>query len=111
MAHSVCHVEGAARPSRLGRSGSLAVAATVLALIALAPPGNEVQAAGPSKASSRSLTLVIPSMASPLATPQLLRALNELVARSPMTLTADVETQVQQSAGSAGVLLVAVVGR
>src|SRR5947207_7444911 len=107
MAHSVCHVEGAARPNRLGRSGSLAVAASVLALIALAPPGNEVQAAGPSKASSRSLTLVIPSMASPLATPQLLRALNELVARSRMTRTAAIETQVQQRGGSGGVSLAA----
>ena len=110
MAQSLSHVESASRPNRLGRSASIAVAASVLALIALAPPGNEVQAAGPSKASSRSLTLVIPSMASPLATPQLLRALNELVARSPMTLTAAIETQVQQSGGSAGVSLMEIGG-
>ena len=110
MAQSLSHVESASRPNRLGRSASIAVAASVLALIALAPPGNEVQAAGPSKASSRSLTLVIPSMASPLATPQLLRALNELVARSPMTLTAAIETQVQHSGGSAGVSLMEIGG-
>src|SRR5439155_868728 len=52
MAQSLSHVESASRPNRLGRSASIAVAASVLALIALAPPGNEVQAAGPDKTSA-----------------------------------------------------------
>ena len=45
MAQSLSHVQSASRPNRLDRSASIAVAASVLALIALAPPGNEVQAA------------------------------------------------------------------
>jgi len=110
MAHSVCHMEGAARPSRLGRSASLAVAATVLALVALAAAGNEVHAGSRSQGRSLPLTLAIPSMTSPRGTQQLVQALNELVARSPMTLTAAIEQLVQQSGASAGVSLVEIGG-
>ena len=110
MAHSVCHMEGAARPSRLGRSASLAVAATVLALVALAAAGNEVHAGSRSHGRSLPLTLAIPSMTSPRGTQQLVQALNELVARSPMTLTAAIEQLVQQSGASAGVSLVEIGG-
>ena len=110
MAHSVCHMEGAARPSRLGRSASLAVAATVLALVALAAAGNEVHAGSRSQGRSLPLTLAIPSMTSPRGTQQLVQALNELVARSPMTLTAAIEQLLQQSGASAGVSLVEIGG-
>jgi len=110
MAHSVCHMEGAARPSRLGRSASLAVAATVLALVALAAAGNDVHAGSRSQGRSLPLTLAIPSMTSPRGTQQLVQALNELVARSPMTLTAAIEQLVQQSGASAGVSLVEIGG-
>ena len=49
-------------------------------------------------------------MTSPRGTQQLVQALNELVARSPMTLTAAIEQLVQQSGASAGVSLVEIGG-
>src|SRR2546429_10001037 len=49
-------------------------------------------------------------MGGPLAPPKLWRPRNELVARSPMPPTAAIETQVQQSGGSAGVSLMEIGG-
>src|SRR5439155_1682776 len=83
---------------------------TVLALVALAAAGNEVHAGSRSQGRSLPLTLAIPSMTSPRGTQQLVQALNELVARSPMTLTAAIEQLVQQSGASAGVSLVEIGG-
>ena len=73
-----------------------------VAFIALAPEGSDVHA------TTRSLTLANPPAAAVTvtATRQLVLAVNELVARSPMTLTASIEQLVVASGGSVGITLV-----
>lgn len=79
----------------------LVVAGVVV--IALAPAAQDAQARTPTAPARRA------SSASTLAvagTHQLLTAINELVARSPMSLTATIEPLVQESSGSVGVALI-----
>jgi beta-lactamase class A len=73
-----------------------------VAFIALAPEGSEAHA------TTRTLTLANPpaSAVTVTATHQLVLAVNELVARSPMTLTASIEQIVAASGGSVGITLV-----
>ncbi len=70
--------------------------------IALAPAGNDVQASTPA------MTLGNPPAASlaVTGTQWLVLAVNSLVTRSPMTLTAAVEPLVQESGGTVGIALI-----
>ncbi len=84
------------------RSVSRLVVAAGVIFIALAPAGSNA------RASTSGLTLANPP-ATTLAvtgTRQLVLAVNSLVARSPMTLTAAVEPLVQESGGSVGIALI-----
>ena len=83
-------------------SASRVLVAAGVILIALAPAGSNARAA------TSGLTLANPP-ATTLAvtgTRQLILAVNSLVTRSPMTLTAAVEPLVQESAGSVGIVLI-----
>jgi beta-lactamase class A len=73
-----------------------------VAFMALAPTATNV------RATTGSLTMANPPVASVTisATHQIVFAVNELVARSPMTLTASIEQLVAESGGSVGVTLI-----
>jgi beta-lactamase class A len=84
------------------RYASRALVVAGVVFIALAPAGNDVHATTPG------LTLANPPAATltVTATQRLVVAVNQLVARSPMTLTATIETLVKDSGGSVGIALV-----
>ncbi|HET9781537.1 MAG TPA: serine hydrolase [Candidatus Dormibacteraeota bacterium] len=84
------------------RASMLFVAAGVV-FIALAPATNDVYARTPNGTARR------PQQISPLAvtgTRQILASINQLVARSPMTLTASIEPLVAASGGAAAIALI-----
>ena len=87
---------------------SVAVAATAIAFIALAPVGNDVHATTTTPNRTISLNLLIPSMtaASTNATSQVVQALNVMVSRNPLTLTAAIQALVDASGASVGVSLI-----
>lgn len=92
MAHNLWRVSLAAR---------VVVVASV-ALLALAPEGSDVHA------TTRTVTLANAPVAAVTvtATHQVVLAVNELVARSPMTLTASIQQLLAESGGSVGVTLI-----
>ena len=79
-----------------------------MAFIALGLVGNEVHATTTTPSRTTSLNLLIPQMtaASTSATSQVIQALNVMVARNPVTLTAEIETLVNASGASVGVSLI-----
>ena len=82
---------------------SRALIAAGVIFIVLAPTGIDVYAttnAGPSMAKPPAAVVTV------TATRQLVSALNELVARSPMTLTASIQQILQASGGSVGVAVI-----
>ncbi|TMG28617.1 MAG: serine hydrolase [Chloroflexi bacterium] len=87
---------------------SVAVAATAIAFIALAPVGNDVHATTTTPNRTISLNLLIPSMtaASTNTASQVVQALNVMVARNPLTLTAAIQALVDASGASVGVSLI-----
>jgi len=87
---------------------SVALAATAVALIALAPVGSEAHATTTSESRNISLNLLAPTVtpASTVALSELVQVLNDMAARSPVTLTAAVETLVAASGASVGVTLI-----
>ena len=87
---------------------SVAVAAAAIAFIALAPVGNEAHATTTTPSRTISLDLLIPPMAagSAIATNDVVQALDAMVGRSPMTLTAKIEALVNASGASVGVTLI-----
>ena len=89
------------RFSRVSLAARVLVVASV-AFIALAPVGNDVHA------TTRTVTLANPpaSAVTVTATHQLVLAANQLVARSPMTLTTSIQQLVAASGGSVGITLV-----
>ena len=74
-----------------------------VAIIALAPATNDVQARSPRTLTHQ--TPAAPAMAV-TATHQLLVSVNQLVSRSPMSLTATIEPLVQASGGAVGITLI-----
>ena len=87
---------------------SVAVAVAAVAFIALGLVGNEVHATSTIPSRTTSLNLLIPPMtaASTKATSQVIQALNAMVARNPVTLTATVATLVNASGASVGVSVI-----
>src|SRR5437879_7793888 len=87
---------------------SVAVAAAAIAFIALAPVGNEAHATTTTPSRTISLDLLVPPMAagSAIATNEVVQALDAMVGRSPMTLTAKIEALVNASGASVGVTLI-----
>ena len=87
---------------------SVALAATAIALIALAPVGSEAHATTTSESRNISLSLLAPTVtpASTVALSELVQVLNDMAARSPVTLTAAVEMLVAASGASVGVTLI-----
>jgi beta-lactamase class A len=88
--------------------GWLATALVVFGLVVMSPSVKEVHATTTTDSRSSGLTLVAPSMAisSTTATQQLVQSLDQLVARSPMTLTSSVEPLVAGSGATVGVALI-----
>jgi beta-lactamase class A len=88
--------------------GWLAAALTVMGLVVLSPPVNEVHATTTVDSRSSGLVLVAPSLAitSTTATQQLVQSLDQVVARSPMTLTASIVPTVAGSGGVVGIELI-----
>lgn len=74
-----------------------------VAFVAILPATDEVQARTPTASGHRTRPVATLAVA---GTHQLLTAVNALVARSPMTLTATIEPLVQSSGGSVGVALI-----
>ena len=74
-----------------------------VAFVALLPATDEVQARTPTALGHQTRPVATLAVA---GTHQLLTAVNTLVARSPMTLTATIEPLVQNSGGSVGVALI-----
>ena len=88
--------------------GWLALALAVVGLVVLSPPVNDVHATTSVDSRSSGLVLVTPSMAitSTTATQQIVQSLDQLVARSPMTLTSSIEPIVAGSGATVGVSLI-----
>ena len=88
--------------------GWIAAALAVIGLVVLSPSFNKVQATTTTDSRSSGLVLVAPSLAitSPTATEQLVQSLDQLVARSPMTLTSSIEPMVAGTGASVGVTVI-----
>ena len=84
------------------------MALAVIALIGLPPAARDVRATTTADSRSGGLVLVAPSLAmtSSTATQQLIQSLDQLVGRSPMTLTSSVAPLVTGSGASVGVSLI-----
>ena len=86
----------------------IAGALALIASVGLAPSAGEVHATTPTDNRITGVTLVAPTMTltSTTATQQLMQSLDQLVARSPMTLTASIEPVVGASGGTVGISLI-----
>src|SRR5207244_3993234 len=91
-----------------GPNVALVETVAAVAFIALGLVGNEVHATTTTPSRTTSLNLLIPPMtaASTKATSQVIQALNAMVARNPVTLTATVATLVNASGASVGVSVI-----
>ena len=85
------------------KRASMLVVAAGVAFIALAPATNDVYARTPTGTARRAETSTTLAVA---GTHHLLATVNQLVARSPMTLTSTIEPLVAASGGVAGVALI-----
>jgi beta-lactamase class A len=86
----------------------LAIVLAAAAFVGLAPAGSDAQATTTGAGQGSRLTVVTPAMTvtSAAATHQLVQTLDQMVARSPMTLTTSVQQLVAASGASVGVTLI-----